>query len=134
VSDRSKRPKLKFSGHHLEKVQGKQFGLLGIEFNDEAGGEFTWWPRWDEVRMLYVLATFVEWSNQGPYKWEETKKFVDHARNIEEAVRTWAGIWLDEDRKRLMRLIDNGNFRQAAVLLNTDLLKVADWLTESKSS
>ena len=83
--------------------------------------------------MLYILATFVEWSNQGPYNWEETKKFVDHARNLEDAVRAWAGIWLEQDRKRLRRYINNGNFRQAAVILNTDLLKVADWLAEPRS-
>ena len=126
-----KAEKLEFVGHHLEKVRGKQFGLLGIKFTDMQGKELTWWPKWAEVRMLYVLATFVEWSNEGPYNWGETKKFVEHARGVEEAVRAWAKEWVEQDRRRLKRLLDNGNFRQAAVILNTDLLKVANWLDQT---
>jgi len=124
--------KLGFVGHHLEKVRGKQFGLLGINFRDAQGKEFTWWPKWGEVRMLYVLATFVEWSNEGPYKWGETKRFVDHARGVENAVRAWAKEWAEQDRQRVKRLIQNGNFQQAAVILNSDLPKVADWLDETR--
>jgi len=124
---------IRFVEHFVEKKPRKQFGLLGLKFRSQEGEEFIWWPKWGDVRVIFALAIATEWANEDIYRFGETEKFIEFARMWAEAPICWAKQSLERDKQRLTQLIEAGNYRQAHVLLNTDLLKVADWLAQSSS-
>lgn len=117
----------------LKQMSGKPLGLLGLKFKDGAGKEYVWWPKWDNVRFIYFLSTVTEWQNEGPFKWAETKKFIGEAQQIVASIRSWAEDSLKEQQAKLKQLIEQGKFREAATILSSDLLQVADWVAQKNS-
>ena len=119
---------IRFKEHDIKKITGKQFGLLGIKFFDDQGNEFVWWPKWDDVRLIFFLSIFTEWANEGPYKWSEMETFLKDVEELPRTVAAWVGAELPKTRKRLKNLIDQGKFDEVAMILTrSDLQKVADW-------
>jgi hypothetical protein len=119
---------IQFKEHDIKKKTSKQFGLLGIKFNDDQGNEFVWWPKWEDVRFILFLSIFTEWANEGPYKWSEMELFLKDVEELPKNVAAWVSEELPRAREQLKNLIDQGKFAEVVkILTKSDLQKVADW-------
>jgi len=119
---------IRFKEHDIKEITGKKFGLLGIKFVDAQANEFMWWPKWDDVRFLFLLSIFIEWANEGPYKWSEMEAFLKDMEELPNTVAAWVGDELPKAKGKLKNLIDQGKFDEVArILTRSDLKKVADW-------
>ena len=119
---------IRFKEHDIKEKTGKQFGLLGIKFNDDQENEFVWWPKWEDVRFTLFLSVFTEWANEGPYKWSEMQLFLKDLEGLPKDIAAWVSDGLPEARERLKKLIDEGKFAEVVqILTKSDLQKVVDW-------
>jgi len=119
---------IQFKEHDIKEKTGKQFGLLGIKFNDDQGNEFIWWPKWKDVRLILLLSVLTEWANEGPYKWSEMELFLKDVEELPKNVAAWVSEELPRARERLKKLIDQGKLGEVVeILTKSDLQKVADW-------
>ena len=118
-----------YKGCNWEDVPNKLGGLLKLFFKSEEEQEFVWWPKWEDIRQIYVLALITEWGNlRSPKEWQEVLKFEETAEEVKTLLLDWVSKHTQEARQRIIELLNQGDFHEATKLLQSGVVEMAEWL------
>lgn len=80
---------------------------------------------------MFFLALVTESENRQPWK-KELVKFAEAAERAKTFMLGLVERRTSEEREKVIKALERRDFREAARLLNGDLLEMADWLREQQ--